>query len=96
VPKHFIEKGFNRLVLDGAIYLVTKRKTRYVNKLQSVFGGARVHESGSYFFFVASKKSFTYASRELREAQLNWPKRPCGVTSERRMKGLRMRRGYSR
>jgi 16S rRNA (guanine1207-N2)-methyltransferase len=33
VPKHFIEKGFNRPVLGGAMYIVTKRKTWYQNKL---------------------------------------------------------------
>jgi 16S rRNA (guanine1207-N2)-methyltransferase len=41
VPKHFIEKGFNRLVLEGTMYLVTKRKTWYLNKLRSVFGCSR-------------------------------------------------------
>jgi 16S rRNA (guanine1207-N2)-methyltransferase len=63
VPKHFIEKGFNRLVLDGTMYLVTKRKTWYLNKLRSVFGGARVRELDSYLVFEAVKKSFTYADR---------------------------------
>ena len=67
VPKHFIEKGFNRLVLDGAMYLVTKRKTWYLNKLRSVFGGARVHQLDSYLVFEAVKKSFTYADRAHRE-----------------------------
>jgi 16S rRNA (guanine1207-N2)-methyltransferase len=61
VPKHFIEKGFNRLVLDGTMYLVTKRKTWYQNKLRSVFGGIRVRELDSYLVFEAVKRSFTYA-----------------------------------
>lgn len=69
VPKHFIEKGFNRLVLDGAIYIVTKRKTWYQNKLRSVFGGARVRELDSYLVFEAVKRSFTYAGRETREVR---------------------------
>ncbi len=63
VPKHFIEKGFNRLELGGAMYLVTKRRTWYENKLRSIFGGARVHEIDSYFVFEAIKKSPTYANR---------------------------------
>jgi len=63
VPKHFIEKGFNRLVMDGAMYLVTKRKTWYQNKLRSIFGRARVHELDTYLVFEAVKRSFTYAGR---------------------------------
>jgi 16S rRNA (guanine1207-N2)-methyltransferase len=61
VPKHFIEKGFNRLVLGGTMYIVTKRKTWYQNKLRSVFGGTRVREIDSYLVFEAVKKSFAYA-----------------------------------
>jgi 16S rRNA (guanine1207-N2)-methyltransferase len=63
VPKHFIEKGFNRLVLGGSIHLVTKRKTWYLNKLHSVFGGARIWEIDSYMVFEAVKKSFSYARK---------------------------------
>ena len=63
VPKHFIEKGFNRLVLEGSMYLVTKRKTWYYNKLRGIFGGARVREVDSYYLFEATKKSFSYAAR---------------------------------
>lgn len=63
VPKHFIGKGFNRLEIGGAMYLVTKRRTWYENKLRSIFGGARVHEIDSYFVFEAIKKSPTYANR---------------------------------
>ncbi len=63
VPKHFIEKGFNRLVLDGTMYIVTKRETWYQNKLRSVFGGARVREIDSYLVFEAVKKSFSYARK---------------------------------
>ena len=63
VPKHFIEKGFNRLELGGAMYFVTKRRTWYENKLRSIFGGVRVHEIDSYFVFEAIKKSPTYANR---------------------------------
>ena len=61
VPKHFIEKGFNRLVIGGEIYLVTKRKTWYANKLRNVFGGCKVREIDSYFVMQATKKSHSYA-----------------------------------
>jgi 16S rRNA (guanine1207-N2)-methyltransferase len=63
IPKHFIEKGFNRLGLHGVMYIVTKRRTWYENTLRRVFGGARIRELDSYFVFEAVKKSFTYAKR---------------------------------
>jgi 16S rRNA (guanine1207-N2)-methyltransferase len=63
VPKHFIEKRFNRLILGGCMYLVTKRRLWYENKLRSVFGGARVRAIDSYFVFQAIKRSFQYAGR---------------------------------
>jgi 16S rRNA (guanine1207-N2)-methyltransferase len=74
VPKHFIEKGFNRLVLDGSMYLVTKRKTWYQNKLRSIFGGARVRELDSYLVFEAVKRSFSYADRRPRDAEIKTAK----------------------
>jgi 16S rRNA (guanine1207-N2)-methyltransferase len=74
VPKHFIEKGFNRLVLDGAMYVVTKRKTWYQNKLRGIFGGARVRELDSYLVFEAVKRSFTYADRRPRDAEIKTAK----------------------
>jgi 16S rRNA (guanine1207-N2)-methyltransferase len=63
VPKHFIEKGFNRLAIGGAMYLVTRRRPWYENKLRSIFGGCRVREVDSYFVFEAIKKSATYAAQ---------------------------------
>jgi 16S rRNA (guanine1207-N2)-methyltransferase len=66
VPKHFIEKGFNRLVLGGRMYIVTKRKTWYQNKLRSIFGGVQVREIDSYLVFEAVKKSFTYERNHTR------------------------------
>jgi 16S rRNA (guanine1207-N2)-methyltransferase len=62
VAKHFIEKGFNRLLLGGAMWLVTKREQWYRNKLSAVFGGVRVAQCDSYFTFEAIKKSATYSS----------------------------------
>jgi 16S rRNA (guanine1207-N2)-methyltransferase len=67
VPKHFIEKGFNRLVLNGAIYIVTKRRTWYENKLRTIFGGVRTSEVDSYFVFEAIKRSFSYATKSRTE-----------------------------
>jgi 16S rRNA (guanine1207-N2)-methyltransferase len=61
VPKHFIEKGFNRLELGGTMWLVTKRRDWYRNKLGAIFGGCRVHEIDGYFVFEATKRRSTYA-----------------------------------
>ena len=62
VPKHFIEKGFNRLMLGGKMYMVTKRKDWYKNKLTAIFGGVKVHEIDGYFIFCAEKRSMKYAN----------------------------------
>jgi 16S rRNA (guanine1207-N2)-methyltransferase len=63
VAKHFIEKGFNRLVVGGSMWMVTKREKWYRNKLTNVFGGAQVISRDTYFVFRAIKKHDTYASR---------------------------------
>ncbi len=60
VAKKFIEKGFNRLKLGGKMFMVTKRKDWYKNKLISVFGGVRIHESDGYYVFEAEKRSVSY------------------------------------
>jgi 16S rRNA (guanine1207-N2)-methyltransferase len=62
VAKHFIEKGFNRLVIGGSLWMVTKRDRWYRNKLTSIFGGVRVISKDAYFIFEAVKKSANYAS----------------------------------
>ena len=61
VARRFIEKGFNRLRLGGRMYMVTKRRAWYENKLRSVFGGVRVYETDGYFVFEAERRSFEYA-----------------------------------
>lgn len=61
VAKFFIEKGFNRLAIGGRMYMVTKRKDWYKNKLISVFGGVRIWEENGYFVFMAQKKTGSYA-----------------------------------
>ncbi|WP_242855728.1 class I SAM-dependent methyltransferase [Ruminiclostridium josui] len=42
VAKEFIEKGFNRLCIGGRMYMVTKRKDWYKNKLTAIFGGTNL------------------------------------------------------
>lgn len=61
VAKGFIEKGFNRLVIGGSLWMVTRRDRWYRNKLTSIFGGARVVSQDSYFVFQAVRKSASYA-----------------------------------
>jgi 16S rRNA (guanine1207-N2)-methyltransferase len=63
VPKHFIEKGFNRLVVGGTLFMVTKRELWYRNKITSVFGGAKVTEVDGYFVFEATRRTTQYARR---------------------------------
>jgi 16S rRNA (guanine1207-N2)-methyltransferase len=66
VAKMFIEKGFNRLSIGGRMYMVTKRKEWYRNKLKSIFGGVRIWELNGYFVFMSIKKSRTYAKSQRR------------------------------
>ncbi len=60
VAKRFIEKSFNRLKIGGRLLMVTKRKDWYRNKLATVFGGVKVHETGGYFVFEAERRSASY------------------------------------
>ena len=62
VPKHFIEKGFNRLQFGGKMYMVTKRKDWYKNKFISIFGGVMIKEIDDYYVFIAEKRSSKYAN----------------------------------
>ncbi len=62
VPKHFIEKGFNRLALGGSMFMVTKRELWYRKKFEAIFGGVRVSRVGDYFVFEAIKKTGQYAN----------------------------------
>jgi 16S rRNA (guanine1207-N2)-methyltransferase len=63
VPKAMIEKGFNRLVLGGAMWMVTKRDAWYRNKLTAIFGGVKAESAGGYWVFQAVKKRASYAGR---------------------------------
>ena len=66
VAKGFIEKGFNRLKIGGRLYMVTKRREWYKNKMISVFGGVEIHETDGYFVFVSERRSLQYANRTSR------------------------------
>lgn len=66
VPKHFIEKGFNRLAVGGKMLLVTKRKEWYKNKMIAIFGGVRIWEANGYYVFMSVKKSMAYAIKPKR------------------------------
>ncbi len=61
VAKMFIEKGFNRLCIGGKMYMVTKRKKWYKNKLIAIFSGVKIWELNGYFVFMSIKKTSTYA-----------------------------------
>lgn len=63
VAKHFIEKGFNRLIVGGKMVMVVKRRAWYENKLKAIFGGCRVTEKYGYFVFVAEKRNLSYAGK---------------------------------
>ncbi|MBQ0012302.1 MAG: methyltransferase [Clostridiales bacterium] len=63
VAKTFIEKGFNRLKIGGKMFMVTKRKDWYKNKLISIFGGVRIYEENGYYVFEAQKRATSYATK---------------------------------
>lgn len=63
IAKHFIEKGFNRLIVGGKMVMVVKRRAWYENKLRAIFGGCRVTEKYGYFVFVAEKRSMSYTGK---------------------------------
>jgi len=66
VPKAFIEKGFNRLMVGGRMYMVTKRKEWYKNKFISIFGGVQISEIDGYYVFMGEKRDKRYAQKKTR------------------------------
>lgn len=64
VPKHFIEKGFNRLVIGGSMRLVTQRQRWYRRKLAAIFGGVRELDFSPYTVFVAERRQASYATHK--------------------------------
>ena len=75
VPKAFIEQGYRRLAQGGKLYMVTKRKDWYKNKLISVFGGVTIEELDGYFVFCAEKRE-RKAAKKKKENHLS---RNCNV-----------------
>lgn len=63
IARRFIEKGFNRLAIGGKMFMVTKRKAWYRNKLVSIFGGVIIHEIDGYYVFEAEKRQQRYARK---------------------------------
>lgn len=57
VAKGFIEDGFSHLAVGGVMYMVTKRREWYKNKLISVFGGVHIDEIDGYYVFTAEKRA---------------------------------------
>ncbi|MCL6457490.1 MAG: methyltransferase [Gorillibacterium sp.] len=64
VPKHFIEKSFNRLRMGGRMYMVTKRKEWYKNRLIAIFGGVKIWEENGYYIFMSEKNTTSYANNK--------------------------------
>lgn len=62
-PKHFIEKGFNRLAIGGRLLMVTKRELWYRKKFTAIFGGVTVRRVEDYVVFEAVRKRSRYANR---------------------------------
>ena len=56
IAKRIIEGGYRRLLPEGELYLVTKRKEWYKRKCISVFGGVKITEKDGYFVFRSVKK----------------------------------------
>lgn len=71
VPKHFIETGFQKLVVGGKLIMVTKRLDWYKNKLTSIFGGVKVHEINGYYVFVAEKRTAVIKEKTKTTAHLS-------------------------
>ena len=68
VAKGFIEKGFNRLKIGGRLFMVTKRREWYKNKIISVFGGVEIRETDGYYVFIAERRNLNYAKKAPRKA----------------------------
>ncbi len=62
IAKEFIEYGWKKLVRGGKMFMVTKRREWYKNKLISVFGGVRIYEIDGYYVFEAEKRTLKKAA----------------------------------
>lgn len=56
VPKAFIESAYRQLNMNGKLYMVTKRRIWYENKIRSVFGYVKVIEENGYCVFYTEKR----------------------------------------
>ncbi len=63
VAKSFIEGAHRQLAMNGHLYMVTKRRKWYENKIQSTFGNVQVTELNDYCVFYAEKRPFTKRKR---------------------------------
>lgn len=75
VPKEFIEDGYKKLSLGGRMYMVTKRKDWYKNKLISVFGGVKISEADGYYIFMAEKQNSAHPSKSKKKLHNNLSKK---------------------
>lgn len=71
VPKKFIEEGYKKMIIGGKMYMVTKRKEWYKNKLISVFGGTKIMEINDYYVFISEKKEYRHKSRKQKDNHLS-------------------------
>ena len=84
VARRFIEGSWQRLVPGGRLYMVTKRREWYKNKLISVFGGVTITEDDGYYVFCAIKQLSRPKSRA--------PRKPEGILSKKLMRKTSRRR----
>ncbi len=55
IAKKIIEGGYRKLLPEGELILVTKRKEWYKRKCISVFGGVKITEKDGYYVFRSVK-----------------------------------------
>jgi 16S rRNA (guanine1207-N2)-methyltransferase len=53
-----------RLIIGGQLFMVTKYLDWYEKKLKSIFGSVKTCQINDYNVFIATKKSFTWASSQ--------------------------------
>ncbi len=89
VAKKFIEDGFWHLVTGGIMYMVTKRREWYKNKLIAVFGGVHIDEINGYYVFTAEK-------REKKPRIENTAKNDLAGKDKKREKSLKLSKKLAR
>ena len=71
VPKNYIEKGYKKLKYGGKLYLVTKRREWYKNKIISVFGGVKIIDIDGYYVFEAEKRESNVKIKKTKKNRLS-------------------------